>query len=247
MKRSSGIYASDFGVPNSRGYRRAMGKALGEKIKRLRIALGMNQGELADKLGVTQASVSRWENGSMPDADKLAQLSELAGESVRSFIEGTGNETDLRAVLNRFWVRGVVAAGVFAPAYEWSQDEWTPYSGGEHIKAPEGTRFGLKCSGESMNLVYPDGTIVDCVQLDAYVDQYGEIESGKRVIVERHNFAGEVEATVKEYVRAEDGREWLVPRSNNPAFQAPISATEPGEGIETVKIVAVVVGSYRPE
>jgi transcriptional regulator with XRE-family HTH domain len=241
------IYVSEFEAIRSRGYRRAMGGVIAKKIKSLRLERGWNQTELAERLGVTQASVSRWEKGSVPDADKLAQLAEMSGESVRSFIDDKGAEATTSPVLNRYWVRGAVAAGVFAPAYEWPEDDWTPYSGLAEVEAPTGTRYGLEVKGDSMNLLYPPGTILDCVLLEPYVDRYGAIPSGKRVIVERRSITAEVEATVKEYVVTEDGTEWLVPRSSNPAFQSPISATAPGDGIAEVKIVAVVVGSYRAE
>lgn len=237
------IYAREFGALHARGYRRAMADHVAKKIKNLRLSLGLNQTELADKLGVTQASVSRWEKGSMPDADKLTQLAEMAGESIKSFIDEGTLPVPISTVLNRLWVRGSVAAGVFASAYEWPQDDWTLYYGGKHIEAPDGARYGLRVDGDSMNQVYPPGTILDCVAIEHCAD----LESGQRVIVERRRFDGEVEATVKEYVVGDDGTEWLVPRSYNPAFQSPISATEPGEGIEEVRVVAKVVGSYRPE
>lgn len=235
------ICAGGFEPLRSRGYRRAMASAIAKKIRNLRLSLGLNQTELAEKLGVTQASVSRWEKGSMPESDKLVQLAEMAGESVRSFIDDTGFGAPLSAVLNRFWVRGAVAAGVFASAYEWPESEWEPYSGGVHIEVPEGRRFGLRVEGDSMNLIYPPGTILDCVAIDFAPD----LASGQRVIVERRRGA-EVEATVKEYVVGDDGREWLVPRSTNPEL-VPILAAAPVNGIDEVRIVAVVVGSYRPE
>ena len=74
-----------------------------------------------------------------------------------------------------------------------------------------------------------------------------ELRSGQRVIVERHRTDGTIEATVKEYMLSDDGRQWLVPRSNQPEFQMPIPANDPGEGVAEVRVVAVVVGSYRPE
>lgn len=235
------LYGCVFEPIRTRGYRRAVGIILARKIKNLRTVLGLNQAELAKRLKVTQATVSRWERGSMPEGPKLAQLAEMAGESVKTFIDGTPN-IDHVALLGRYWVRGEVAAGVFAAAYEWPQTEWTPYSGGSHIDVPEGARYGLITAGESMNQIYPLGTILDCVAVE-YAD---ELKSGQRVIVERHRADGDVEATVKEYVRSDDGSEWLVPRSSNPAF-LPIAANDPGEGITEVRVVAVVVGSYRPE
>lgn len=243
MPTSNGIYAREFVGPVTRGYRRDMGQIVARKIRQLRISLGLNQSEFAERLGVTQATVSRWEKGAMPEGDKLAKLAEMAGENVRAFIDEPSSTVTTPAHLERFWVRGAVAAGVWATAYELPQTEWVEYSGGAHVKVPQGQRFGLRCRGDSMNQVYPDGTIVDCVKVEAV----GEIRSGQRVIVEQRRHSGEVEATVKEYVIGEDGKEWLVPRSNNPAFQAPIAANEPAEGIDEVRIVAVVVGSYRPE
>jgi transcriptional regulator with XRE-family HTH domain len=219
-----------------------MGREIAAKIRNLRTARGWNQTELAERLGVTQASVSRWESGSLPEADKLTHLAELAGESVNSFIGSSSGSAHDVAVLNRFWVRGAVAAGVWTVAYEWPQDDWTQYSGLASVEAPEGKRYGLLVRGDSMNEIYPDGTVLDCLNIDAVK----EVRSGQRVIVERRKFDGTVEATVKEYVKAEDGREWLRPRSTNPEFQA-IDPANPSEGIEEVVIVAVVIGSYRPE
>lgn len=243
MSGQDELYGGGFGELRHRGYRRCMGKAIAVKIKELRIALGLNQSGLAERLGVTQASVSRWEKGSLPDADKLAQLAEMAGESVKSFISGSLNLDANRNLLNRLWVRGAVAAGVWAVAYEWPQDEWTPYAGGSHVNVAEGMRYGLRAEGVSMNMVYPSGTILDCVKLEVMPD----IKSGQRVIVERVANDGSIEATVKEYHKDELGREWLLPKSYDPHFQSPISANDPGEGIAEIRIIAVVVGSYRPE
>jgi transcriptional regulator with XRE-family HTH domain len=215
---------------------------LSDKIRNLRRSLGLNQTEMAERLGVTQASVSRWEKGSVPDGPRLSQLAELAGESVRDFISSPDSGTE--PLLSRYWVRGQVAAGVWAMAYEWPQDDWQPYSGGSHIEVPEGMRFGLVTKGESMDQVYPEGTVLDCVRLEVF---NGEISNGQRVIVERVRHDGEIEATVKEYMKADDGREWLVPRSNNPAFQMPIAMDDPGPDIAEIRIAAIVVGSYRPE
>jgi transcriptional regulator with XRE-family HTH domain len=221
-------------------YNAPMGGAFATKIKHLRYQLGLNQTELAERLGVTQASVSRWEKGSLPDAHRMAQLAEMAGESVGTFISGSISDP---AKLNRFWVRGAVAAGVWRVAYEWPQDDWFPYSGVVDAKVPDEARYGLRVNGESMNQVYPPGTVLDCVK----IEHVPELRSGQRVIVERHKADGAVEATVKEYLKDDGGREWLIPRSNRPEFQVPIAANDPGEGITEVRVVALVIGSYRPE
>lgn len=202
----------------------------------------MNQTEFGELLGVTQASVSRWEKGSMPDPPLLARLAEMAGEDVRQFL---GGESDVSFVHlpNRYMVKGTVAAGVWVEAFEWPEEQWEPYTGGSHVRADAGRRFGLRVEGDSMNEVYPHGTILDCVStLDG-----AKAHSGQRVVVVRKRSDDTLEATVKEYVIDAAGKEWLVPRSTNPAFQSPFAMDEPGEGIVDVSIIGLVIGSYRPE
>ena len=51
---------------------------LAEKITHLRIVNNISQEQLADQLGVTRQSVSKWESGeSMPQIDKVLELCEL--------------------------------------------------------------------------------------------------------------------------------------------------------------------------
>jgi transcriptional regulator with XRE-family HTH domain len=216
--------------------------SVAQKIRALRLARQMNQTEFGELLGVTQASVSRWEKGSMPDPPLVARLAQMAGEEVRQFLGGDSDISFIPAA-NRFMVRGTVAAGVWVEAFEWPQEEWEPYTGGDHIKADAGRRFGLRVEGDSMNMIYPQGTILDCIStLDGVTPK-----TGQRVIVVRKRVDESLEATVKEYLVDESGKEWLVPRSTNPAFQTPFSVDQPGEGVVGVEIIGVVVGSYRPE
>lgn len=51
---------------------------LSEKILQLRKMNGMSQDDLADKMGVSRQSVSKWETGqTMPESDKLLLLSDV--------------------------------------------------------------------------------------------------------------------------------------------------------------------------
>ena len=53
---------------------------LADKITALRKKAGWSQEELAEKLGVTRQSVSKWEGAqSVPDMDKVVQMSRLFG------------------------------------------------------------------------------------------------------------------------------------------------------------------------
>ena len=60
---------------------------LSEKILRLRTQKGLSQLELAEQLGVSRQSVSKWETGqSVPDLDKLIKLSDLFGVTVDELV-----------------------------------------------------------------------------------------------------------------------------------------------------------------
>ena len=62
---------------------------LGETISRLRAENGLSQEALAQRLGVSRQSVSKWETGaSVPDLEKLMGLSELFGVSLDQLVQG---------------------------------------------------------------------------------------------------------------------------------------------------------------
>ncbi len=66
-----------------------------EKLTGLRRKSGMSQEQLADRLGVTRQSVSKWEGGTaMPELVKLISLSELFGVSVDYLVKDWMEEPD---------------------------------------------------------------------------------------------------------------------------------------------------------
>lgn len=55
----------------------------GDYLRRLRAENGLSQEKLAEKLGVSRQSVSKWEQGyAVPDTDNMMKLSKLYGVSV---------------------------------------------------------------------------------------------------------------------------------------------------------------------
>lgn len=61
---------------------------LGEKIQELRKRKGMSQEQLAEYLGVTRQSISKWELGaSVPDIDKLKMISRLFAVSMDELLD----------------------------------------------------------------------------------------------------------------------------------------------------------------
>lgn len=62
---------------------------LGEHICALRTARGLSQGDLAERLGVSRQSVSKWEtDASVPDLDKLVNLSQTFGVTLDELVHG---------------------------------------------------------------------------------------------------------------------------------------------------------------
>lgn len=62
---------------------------IGEKIQKLRKEKGLSQEALAEALGVSRQSVSKWESGAaLPDTDKIIAMSELFGISTDFILKG---------------------------------------------------------------------------------------------------------------------------------------------------------------
>ena len=65
-----------------------MKKTLGTMIAELRKQHGMTQLELAEKMGVTDKAVSKWERDlSCPDINSIPNLAEILGVSVEELIQ----------------------------------------------------------------------------------------------------------------------------------------------------------------
>lgn len=244
MSASSEICVAEYDCEPRGAYKLAMAQSVAMKVRRMRQAMQKTQAEFGELFDppVSQGTVSRWEKTSIPEGPALAQLADMAGESVSEFLGGPGSKI-VPTADRMFMVKGRVKAGVWEEAWQWEEEQWFPYIGGLHVDVPDDRRFGLQVEGDSMDQKYPHGTILDCVT----IHELGAPHSGRNVVVIRKRFDGSVEATVKEFVIAPDGKQWLVPRSNNPAFQTPIALGEEDPGIEEVSVLALVVGSYRPE
>lgn len=69
--------------------------SIGERILKLRKDLNLNQKELADKVGITEASLSRYENNLRePKAEIIAKISEVLGCSTDYLLGRTDNKNE---------------------------------------------------------------------------------------------------------------------------------------------------------
>ena len=67
---------------------------LGERLFQYRNSVNMSQEKLAEKIGVTRQTVSKWEtNQSTPDFDKIEPLCEVFGITTEELIKGEKTET----------------------------------------------------------------------------------------------------------------------------------------------------------
>jgi SOS-response transcriptional repressor LexA len=198
----------------------------------------------AEAMGIPVATYIQHENGGRgipaARAEKYARFFHVTPEWL---LYGTIVSHKRVELGPQLYVIGEVAAGDFKEAWKMPADEWLVFTGRRDIAAPIQQRFGLKVTGESMNELYPDGTILECVEY------HGRhiIPSGKRVVVQRTRADGKVEATVKQLVRKEDGSEWLVPRSSDPSFQSFRGDQPDSPDITKVEIIGIVVASTRLE
>lgn len=216
-----------------------------ERLKQARARSGyLSAKSAAEAMGVPVPTYIQHENGvrGFP-ASRAQRYAKFFRVTPEWLLYGSRNEAQPVELGPRLFVKGEVAAGVWKEAWEVREDDWEVFTGRADVRTPLKARFGLRVAGDSMNEVYPPGTILECVHFDGEAP----VQSGKRVIVVRTKFDGTVEATVKELARDDEGVEWLVPRSSNPSFQAFRGDQPDSPDITRIEIVGIVVASIRPE
>lgn len=200
---------------------------------------GLKVAPWAKRSGVGANSLYNFLNGHSEGLDprtyaKLARTAEVPVWKL------TGDQPE-PASPTTIWVAGHVEAGIFRDAVEWDQSLWYP------VDVPVPHRFrgkakALEVRGNSMNLLYPPGSVVMWVDmLDFRAPRHED-----RVVVYAYRGDGQIEATIKE-LRIDGIDRWLWPRSDDPAHQVPINAADPGHGYSSIEIKGIVIGSYRAE
>lgn len=211
---------------------------IGDKMREVLRKHNLTNTKAAEMMGISQPRLALWLSGkNEPSQENIVKFCEIFNTSPNYLMFGE-QETDTIPVI------GYVQAGLWQEARQWEVSDFKP------IYMPTDERFkgkrvyALEIRGNSMNLLYPAGSCVVCVSAEDYADVVGEIESGKKVVVERKNpMDMTIEATVKEFVKNEYGT-FLMPHSTDPSF-TPIRTDDGSAG--EVKITGVVIGSFRKE
>lgn len=195
---------------------------IGEKLKARRKDLGLTMLQVAIKVGVSEATVSRWESGDIANMrrDKIVSLAN-ALEVSPSFIMDTG---DVFAFDNIMPIKtyklpliGTIACGAPILA-EQNIEEYIDTD--STVKAD----FCLRCKGDSMiNVRIFDGDIV-------YIRQQPDVENGEIAAV-----CIDDEATLKRVYKYPNRLEL---RPENPTF--PVLNYE-GSELENIRIIGKAV------
>lgn len=205
------------------------------RIGELRRARGMTQEDLADKVGSHRVTIAKLEAGKIDlTLDWMVRLAAIFDVAPQDLISNQTGES--------VPIVGKVQAGSWAdhPCFDDGDS-------GEFITIPllkgyVGTpKQATRVVGNSMNELYPDGSIVVWIPFRRAAE---ELRIGRRYIIERVRH-GSYEATLKEFRIDSQGREWLVPRTTDPAEQAPLQAI--ADDGATIRVVGRVIWASRAE
>ena len=172
------------------------------RVKELRIRAGMQQKELALRLGVAGPTVSEWEHQKKdPSGKRLVQLSQLFGVDIGTILGYDPQFIPIRP--GAVPIVGDIACGVPITA----EQNITGYA-----DLPDSVHadFALRCKGDSMVPTFIDGDLV-------LIRQQPDVDDGQIAAVSIDG-----EATLKHVYHQTDG---VLLVADNPAFSPIVART----------------------
>lgn len=217
-----------------------------EWVKQALQHAGMSQSDLARELTANygwsdnRSILNKIVKGTRTlEAEEMFDIAKATGYP----IPGAG-EAQKEHGLRRVVVTAHVQAGNWEEAWEWDESDKYPILIPDLPEYKSIRLFAAETRGPSMNKRYPERTVI--VFND--VQETGEDPiPGKRYVVERRRQSGEAEHTVKTLMTDNDGKLWLMPESDDPRFQTPISVDEGTADEDLVVILGRVVFSVTRE
>lgn len=189
-----------------------------ELLRSKRKELNLTMKQVADYVGVSEATVSRWESGNIANMgrDKIALLSQILKITPGAIAGYDSYQKDLgKKAAVKIPVLGLVRAGIPMDAVEYIID----YEEISEDMARQGEFFGLQIKGDSMEPKISEGDVV-------IVRKQPDVESGEIAIV----LVNGDEATIKKVQKFNGGIN-LIP--SNPAYDV---MTYTNEQIEKLPI-----------
>lgn len=214
-----------------------MEETIAARIRKARIRANIpSVKEAALRLGVPYATYAAHENGSrVPDIETLVFYARRYHVSVNWL--ATGSEGGLWPEgLRPVTVKARVQAGEYSESWEWPDDDAYEVYVEDLPELRQFRLYACETRGPSMNRRWPEKTVVVFTDVQ---ETHEEPIAGKRYVVERLKSDGTAEHTVKLLHVDAEGQFWLIPESDDPRYQAPISVNGGSEG-EIVRIVGRV-------
>jgi transcriptional regulator with XRE-family HTH domain len=226
--------------------------SIGVRIAQLRKERGLTQAEFGKKLDVTRGAVGNWERGEGIKRENLQAISTAFDASFEWLATGHSSTLGTPVALSQSLLPkfgGFVQAGGWLAVDEYfNQDEYeVPEFVSRQPAFSKVRQYAYQVRGDSVNLAgINDGEWVVAADAADYADQYGDLESGDLVVVERVRFQGaERELTIKE-IRYYRDRYELHPRSTNAIHKPIIVPHDERPADETeIKIIGIVLTAYK--
>ncbi|WP_459129891.1 LexA family protein [Guggenheimella bovis] len=197
-------------------------------IRKNRQMLGLTMKELADKVGVSEATISRWESGEIANMrrSKIASLAKALKISPLEIMGMENANVENRKEVSRIPILGSVRAGVPLEAIK----DIIGYVDIDEAVSKKGQHIALKIKGDSMAPKILDGDIV-------IVRVQSEVESGSVGVIYINGY----EATCKKIIYNETS---LIIQPLNPSYD-PMSFTWDEVEELPIKILGKVIELRR--
>ena len=145
---------------------------VGNLIRKLRTDLNMTQKQPADKLGVSDKAISKWERGlGCPDMTLVTELSEILSVSLESLLSGSTETSDFKEV-------NMKRQPVFTPIDISAPNIGGTLSSASHfylIKSPS----GITCIPPSNGTLKPLGGIIQTKKRLGYPNRFCLVSTKK--------------------------------------------------------------------
>jgi transcriptional regulator with XRE-family HTH domain len=220
---------------------------LSRRLRETRRRLRLKQGELAEKLGVTQGTISRWENGGQsPDMSAMMKLAEIAGiaDTVRFALDDEEHPFRTSDWGLQVHVIGRIAEDLWLEDPEWDESQRFQVQIPTLPKWEEYRIEGFLVGDYNTDPVYPKESIVFIANL--YKAKV-ELMHDDVVVVERSDNRGLYEMTLRKVFITAKREMYLILLSEDPSAGKNFKVVETGElpGEDAPDLTCVTLDSIR--
>ncbi len=168
-----------------------------EQIKGLRQRLKLSQQQFADKLQVSQGTVSRWEAGTQEPSKDIFQKMEQLGNFERSdLLKDLGIPFPPDEWGREINIKGQVCINKLVDSIEWTRDQWITMTISE-VPAWEYLQISAYLISDGSNRTYTENSIVFVVPFD--IDKIEPKPGDRLIFAEKHERSGRYEILLMEY------------------------------------------------